>query len=192
MFIGAESVVCARFEAACRRLEELARTGGLLGVSGEAHAAWDRSLARVGPAGAVPGLSRLVEVRYRDLAIRGAVATMTLRWEAVGTGGSLFPVLDADIALSHYGESQTLLALTGAYRPPLGPLGAALDRVVLRRVATTTIQHFVTLLADGLADLPGERDGASNASSPSAAGALPTGELRGRPGSSVFPEHVSM
>jgi hypothetical protein len=155
MFVGAETVVHAGFEAACGRLEELARDGWLLGVSGEAHTGWSRSLARVGPTGAVPGLSRLVEVRIRDLAIRGEVAVLVLRWEATGPAGGLFPELDADIALSRYGQSQTLLALTGAYRPPLGPLGTALDRVALRRVATATIQHFVRQLGDALADPPG-------------------------------------
>jgi hypothetical protein len=79
---------------------------------------------------------------------------MVLRWEATGPGGGLFPVLDADISLSRYGQSQTLLALTGAYRPPLGPVGAALDRIALRRIATATIQRFVKLLADTLADPP--------------------------------------
>jgi hypothetical protein len=152
MFVGAEAVVHAGFEAACGRLTRLARDGWMLGASGEAHATWDRGLARVGPTGAMPGLSRLVEVRSRDLAVRNEVAVMALRWEAVGPGGGLFPVLDADIALSRYGPSQTLVALTGTYRPPLGPLGAALDRVALRRVATATMEHFVMLLAGMLAD----------------------------------------
>jgi hypothetical protein len=152
MFVGAQTVVDASFETACGRLEELARDGWLLGVSGAAHAAWGRGVARVGPAGAVPGLSRLVEVRFQNLAIRGGMAVMVLRWEAAGSGGGLFPVLDADIALSRSGQSQTLLVLTGAYRPPLGQLGAALDRVALRRVATATIKRFVIRLADALTD----------------------------------------
>lgn len=155
MFVGAEAIVDAGFDAACGRLTRLARDGWLLGVSHAAYAAGGPGLARVGPYGAMPGLSRLVDVHYRDLVIRGDVAVMVLRWEAAGTGGGLFPVLDADIALSRNGRSQTQLAVTGAYRPPLGPLGAALDRVLLRRVATATIQHFVMLLTEPLADPPG-------------------------------------
>lgn len=163
MFVGAEAVVDASFETACGRLEKLARDGWLLGVSGAAHAAWGRGVARVGPAGSVPGLSRLVEVRFQNLAIRGEMAVMVLRWEAAGSGGGLFPVLDADIALSRSGQSHTLLVLTGAYRPPLGSLGAALDRVALRRVATATIKRFVTRLADALAD-PAAASAAAGAS----------------------------
>lgn len=98
----------ASFAVACLSLAELARDGWLLGVSGDAHAELDRGLARVGPTGTVPGLSVLVQVQYRDLAIRGSAAVMALRWQATGHGSGLFPVLDADIALSRYGRSQTL------------------------------------------------------------------------------------
>ena len=84
-----------------------------------------------------------MEVRFRDLVSHGESAVLSLRWETAGPGGGLFPVLDADITLTPAGESATALSLAGSYRPPLGKLGAILDRVVLRRVATATIQGFV-------------------------------------------------
>jgi hypothetical protein len=143
MFVGAEITLNVSFDAACGKLTSLARGGSLRGVSDEAYGAWGQSMARIGPLGSAPGMSRLVDVRFRELAIRGRVAVMTVRWEAAGTGRALFPVLDADITLSPCGESSALLALTGAYRPPLGKTGAVLDRVVLHRIAAATIRGFV-------------------------------------------------
>jgi hypothetical protein len=65
----------------------------------------------------------------------------------------LFPVLDADITLVPHGSEASLLAVSGAYRPPLGALGAALDRAVLHRVAEATIQSFVNQLGDAVVKL---------------------------------------
>jgi hypothetical protein len=77
---------------------------------------------------------------------------LPLRWQAAGTGGGLFPALDADITVAPYGESKTLIALAGVYRAPLGPVGAALDRVVLRRVAVATVRRFVRRVDEAIAD----------------------------------------
>jgi hypothetical protein len=55
-------------------------------------------------------------------------------------GGRLFLVLDGDFTLTPAGEDAARLALAGVYRPPLGRLGASLDRAVLHRVADATIR----------------------------------------------------
>jgi hypothetical protein len=149
MFVGAETVAATGFDAAQARLVRLARCGWLAGASGQAFGELDRGLARVGPA---PGVSRLVEVRVRELVTRGQAAVLALRWEAAGPGGGLFPVLDADITMAPYGESGTLIALAGSYRPPLGLVGAALDRVVLHRVAAATMRRFVNRIGEAVAD----------------------------------------
>ena len=148
-------MVDVTFEVARIRLDNLARGGWLAGASGDAYGEWGRGLARVGPLSSAPGLSRLVDVRFRPVAMRERSAVLAVRWEASGPGGGLFPVLDADITLTPRGESATLLALTGAYRPPLGVIGAALDRVVLRRVATATVQGFVDRIGQAVADPAG-------------------------------------
>jgi hypothetical protein len=62
-------------------------------------------------------------------------------------GGGLFPVPDADLKLAPDGESGTVLSLADSYRPPLGSLGEALDRTILRRVAAATIRSFVAEVA---------------------------------------------
>lgn len=140
------------YRVALIRLENLARGGWLAAAAGDAYGEWGRGLARVGPLGPAPGLSRLVDVRSRPVVTRERLAVLALRWEAVGPGGGLFPVLDADVTLAPHAEQATLLALTGAYRPPLGAIGAALDRVVLRGVATATIQGFVDRIGNTVAD----------------------------------------
>jgi hypothetical protein len=108
-------------------------------------------LARVGP----PGLVKLVRVQVRELAERGGCARWAIRWEATGTGGALFPVLDADIRLVPAGDRSTVLGLTGSYRPPFGPLGAALDRAILHRVAAATIRNFLARVAARITMQPG-------------------------------------
>ena len=76
---------------------------------------------------------------------------LPLRWEATGVTGRLFPVLDADLTMTPAGAGQTLMTLNGAYRPPLGGIGAELDRVVFRRAAAATIGSLLTRIADVLA-----------------------------------------
>lgn len=117
-------------------------SGGAPGITG---------LARVGPRGDVPMLSKLVRVHMMDVRSQGDSAMLALRWEATGYGGDLFPALDADITLSPVGDGTCLLAIDGAYRPPLGPVGAALDAMVLHRVATSTARSLLSRLAESLA-----------------------------------------
>jgi hypothetical protein len=45
------------------------------------------------------------------------------------------------------GDNSSLLTLAGAYRPPLGALGQAPDRAILRRAATATIRNFLSRVA---------------------------------------------
>src|SRR5215469_6780453 len=108
-------------------------------------------LARIGPRGPAPGISRLAEIRFQPLAAQQGRAGLALRWEARGPGGRLFPVLDADLPVAPAGEDAALLTLAGAYRPPLGSLGAELDRLLLHRVAEATIRDFLERVATALA-----------------------------------------
>jgi len=118
MFVGDEMPVQVSTVAAAARLANLTGGGSLLRVS---HAAWDEGIVRVGPAGPVPGLSKLVHVQFLPPVQQGAVTVLALRWEATGPAGGLFPVLDANVILVPDGEQATLLGLEGAYRPPAGP-----------------------------------------------------------------------
>lgn len=150
MFVAHETRLAMGWAAAEARLAGLICDGPLLTASRDAYDTESMGLARVGPLDAAPGISRLVEVQAGDLVRRGDSAVLALRWKATGRTAGLFPVLDADISLAPDGEHASLLRLCGVYRPPFGPVGAALDQTVLRRVATATIRVFLDQLADAI------------------------------------------
>jgi hypothetical protein len=139
VFIGDEVLLDIGFPTARARLARLAEGNLLLGSSENAY-----QYGRVGAA----GLSRLVRVQVRALTDSEGCARWAIRWEVPGAGGSLFPVLDADLSLVPVEGQATLLGLTGAYRPPFGPLGAALDRAGLYRVAAATVRNFLGQVAE--------------------------------------------
>ncbi len=146
MFVGDEMRLGISFAVARERLTRLSASGALLGPSEDAY-----GRARVG----VAGVSKLVRVQVRELAWTDLSAGVALRWEATGPGGGLFPVLDADLRLAPDGDDGTLLTMAGAYRPPFGTLGEALDRAILHRVAVASIRNFLTRVA---AQLTGQAD----------------------------------
>jgi hypothetical protein len=149
MFIGDEVRAQVGLAAASTRI------AGLLGgttLSTASHAAWSEGIARIGPAGPLPGMSKLVRVRVREPVQRGAVTMLTLRWEASGASERLFPVLDADITLIPDGDDATLIGLQGVYRPPAGAAGQVLDRVILHRIAAATVRSFLNRVAAALED----------------------------------------
>jgi hypothetical protein len=149
MFVARELIVDADCGAVRARLAQIA-AGGLARPSQAAYQDGLTHLARVGPFGDIPGVSKLVAVRVLDPVHRQDTMMVALRWEATGAAGTLFPVLDANISLSPAGEHSTRLALSGAYRPPLGPIGAALDKAILNRVAAATIHALLHGIAVAL------------------------------------------
>jgi hypothetical protein len=149
MFVAQEARLAVPLSAAQPRLSNLIRSGRLVRASEEAYHDGVAGVIRVGPAGS-PGLSRVVHARFRELVTRGEAVMLTLRWEVTGPGGGLFPALDADITLTADGDQATLLRMDGAYRPPLGAVGALLDQAILHRVAAATIRSFVGRVADAI------------------------------------------
>jgi hypothetical protein len=154
VFVGDEVWLDVSFAVARARLASLVCGGLLDRASAQAYSGEITGLARVGPLGPVAGLSKVVRVHVRDLGAIGDSARFALRWEAAGPGGALFPALDADVTLASVGEHSTL-TLGGVYRPPLGTAGGALDRAVMRRVATATIRAFLHQVAGAIAQPAG-------------------------------------
>jgi hypothetical protein len=149
MFVRDEVPIDVGFEVARERLAKL--DSWFLTASDHAYGEGMAGLSRIGPRGPVPGVSRLAEIRFQSLAADDGRAGLALRWEARGHGGRLFPVLDADLTLTPAGENTALLTLAGAFRPPLGNVGAELDRLLLHRVAEATIRNFLERVATALA-----------------------------------------
>jgi hypothetical protein len=161
MFVSEERLLAVGFDEASARLARLPR-GDWTGALSAVYMGGVEYLLRVGPVGAlttVPGASRLVRVRFAEPLRRPGMMTVGLRWEATGVTGGLFPALDADILLTDAPGGGTRIALTGSYRPPLGPLGIELDRLVLATVASSTMKALLTRVAsvlEGDATGPGE------------------------------------
>jgi hypothetical protein len=151
MFASHEVELSMSFARARAKLMTLLSQGEWLsGPSGRAYAEGLDSLIRVGPFGAVLGASKLVRVQLLEPVPREDTVVLPLRWEATGTAGRLFPVLDANLVLTPRDADRSTLALIGAYRPPLGGVGAVLDRALLHRAATATIRSLVYQAADSV------------------------------------------
>ena len=160
MFVGDEVTLDVSFAVARARLANLARGGLLASASEDAYAHGITGLSRVGAL----GLSKEVRVQARELTERDGSAGLAVRWEVTGPGRGLFPVLDADIRLVPTGDQATLLTLAGAYRPPLGAVGEALDRAILHRVAAATIRNFLSHVTAGITGQPGPAEAGSDPS----------------------------
>lgn len=62
----------------------------------------------------------------------------------------LFPTLEGEIEIAAIGGELTQLTLRGNYRPPIGAIGDAIDKVLLHRVVESSIKHFVEAMAKSL------------------------------------------
>jgi hypothetical protein len=138
------------------RLASLADEGGLRGASLQSYEGGVEHLVRAGP------IPKLVRIRFLDPVYRDHEMSLGLRWEATGVAGGLFPVLDADITVTRSGDETTTLALVGSYRPPLGALGATLDKAILNQVAAATIRALLRDVADTITR-DGEEDSRDDA-----------------------------
>jgi len=152
MFVHEEASLDVGYPVAQARLANLAGGAFIAGASRDAYDEQGQALIRVGPLGPARGASRLVRVRFRDLVTRGHASQLTLRWDAVGPGGELFPAMDTDVKIEADGTDMTTMTLDGVYRPPLGWVGAGLDRMLLSRIATATARRFLASVALAIAD----------------------------------------
>jgi hypothetical protein len=149
MFVAEEVGLESGYPAARAGLLGLTRGGWLTTASDGAYAEGLSGLIRVGPFGDISAASKLVRVLLLEPVERDGGLTLTLRWEATGVMGRLFPVLDANITLTPAREGSRL-ALAGAYRPPLSGVGVALDRVLLHRAATATARSLLKRIAESI------------------------------------------
>lgn len=156
MFVRGQAQAAVSFAVARARLAELARGDGLLRAAYEAYGQGISRLAQDDPPDPVGATSRLAGARSGDLAADRDRdrAHIALRWEAIAADGALFPVLDADLALTPAGERATTLDLAGVYRPPPGAERNELDPVSLQRVAPAIIQAFLNRIAAAIGSNP--------------------------------------
>ncbi len=115
---------------------------GLDGAGGE------QLLGRVGAH--LSGLALYKQVRLHlaaaPIKVSPTRTVLPLGWTAVG-GLPLFPELEGQLEVEAIGDGGTLLTMRASYLPPLGALGAAIDRRLLHRLAEATIKEFVDKVA---------------------------------------------
>lgn len=160
MFVGHEMTLAAAYPDARAGLLGLTHGGWLSDASDDAYAEGLAGLVKVGPFGQMPGASKLVRVLLLEPVERENSLTLSLRWEATGPMGRLFPVLDANVILMPAGENASQLALAGAYRPPFAAVGERLDRMLLNRAASATVRSLLRRIAETIAP-----DGAASSGS---------------------------
>jgi hypothetical protein len=119
--------------------------GWLWSIAGAAQARGDELLTAVGVGPLGPRLGRRVAIRLGDPVRFPSMLSVPLTWEPVGLE-SLLPRLDATIEVGALGQDRTQLAISARYRPPLGVVGRAIDRVLLHRVAEATLKDFLDRL----------------------------------------------
>jgi len=81
-------------------------------------------------------------VETREGPHAGPVTTIPVYWEAAHHPG-LFPLMSADLKIYPLTSTETQIDFLGKYEPPLGPLGGALDALVLHRIADASVDRFV-------------------------------------------------
>jgi hypothetical protein len=120
-------------------------------VAGEAQARGDGLLGEIGVGPQGVRLRRQVRIRLGEPVRFPSMTSLPLTWEPVGLEG-LLPRLDANLELGSLGGDRTQLAMSARYRPPLGAVGQAADRVLLHRVAETTVKDFLDRLGQAITD----------------------------------------
>ena len=103
--------------------------------------------ANVGPSHV--GYAKRVRLEIGMPELRRAGLVYPISWTASGAR-ALFPKLTANLVLAHVGKERTKLTLEGTYDPPLGPIGRAVDRVLLSNVAEATVQDWVDRIAGSI------------------------------------------
>jgi hypothetical protein len=77
------------------------------------------------------------------------VTHIELEWQAKDAPG-LFPTMKAELSVYPLSGKETQIDLRGAYEPPLGPLGGAIDAMVGHRIAEASVHRFVSAVAERL------------------------------------------
>jgi hypothetical protein len=105
---------------------------------------------RVNVGGIEIGTDINITVKSVDAQPKQAAAPPTTRialeWEAAKMPG-LFPFMQAELAVYPLTATETQLALSGNYEPPMGALGKMIDAVVGHRIAEASVHQFITDVA---------------------------------------------
>lgn len=85
-------------------------------------------------------------VNERASALGDRKTELQIAWSAA-TAAGLFPSMEATLSIYPLSAHETQIEIDGAYRPPLGAVGHALDAVVGHRIAEASVLRFVQDIA---------------------------------------------
>jgi hypothetical protein len=122
---------------------------GLGGWAEKAYRDGEHLYARLGTRNG--RIAKTVEMTVGVPARGASESWIPVEWHATGMP-SLFPRMQADIVVAAVGSTFTQIAFRGTYRVPLGKVGAAIDRVLLHRLAEASVKSFVDRIAVSLED----------------------------------------
>jgi hypothetical protein len=91
-----------------------------------------------------------VQVGGRCVGLEPGTLEIPLRWRAA-RHPALFPTMRGQLVVHDTGHDTLEVRLDGTYRPPFGWLGALLDRLFGRRVATGSLAQYLHTVATRLA-----------------------------------------
>jgi len=128
----------------------------LRGLASEANHRGDSLLAEIGFGDRIR-VARQVAIELGEPVHTAGKVVLPLRWTPTDAPG-LFPALEADLELAPLPPDRTQLAMSARYVPPLGPLGKAIDRAILYRVAEATLKDFLDRVGEALAREAGGDD----------------------------------
>lgn len=139
----------------------------LHGLASDANHRGDTLLAEIGFGDRIR-VARQVAIELGDPVHTAGKVVLPLRWTPTDAPG-LFPALEADLEVAPLPPDRTQLAMSARYVPPLGPLGKAIDRAVLYRVAEATLKDFLDRVGEAVVHLAGN-EGPGSQATPAVAG----------------------
>jgi len=140
MFVEVHARAKAPLAVAAERIAGYLTAHSLDAAATAAVAESEPLLVRAG----VAGLTKRVAVQALEPVYGPDRVVIAIRWLATGKADQLFPALDADLELRSTADSQTELILFGSYQPPFGRVGAAIDRLVMHRIAEAALRRFIS------------------------------------------------
>lgn len=148
MFVQDFLVIHVAYPDAVRAIE--ADAASILGDSTEcACAAAEELRAKVGPAGLPRMLQRTVSIELSPIRRLSDRTLIGFRWQSTSRGG-VFPGLEGDLEVAPFGLSAAELVVRGCYDPPGGILGREADRLLLHRLAESTVRALLHRVAERL------------------------------------------
>lgn len=145
MFVKYFAIVPLSFAEAEMRL--LGLLDGLGESADIAYRHGEEMLARIGSGEGK--VAKTVRLELGEPSKGRSRTTLPLSWWATGTP-FLFPTMDGELALAAMGPELAQLVLQGTYKPPIGPVGRALDKVLFHRFAEASVKDFVDRVAAGI------------------------------------------